>query len=533
MTKSFYSAAQSGEKRSLRDDLRHAHERRILLEAIEAAPGPFAVYDSEDWLVACNETYRIVHEDGFRALEGQADIRYADLLRETLRASVPADQLEQAVADRVAAQRTGDGSPRDRYYPGKGWFRVAKRRTPSGAVAGVATEITELVETTQALQRARSEIGEAYAQRGRFVAYMSHELRNPLNAILGIAGELRRTGAEAGLVDALESAGRQMLEVLDDVLDHARVDQGKVTLRPAEFDPRDLFAEIADRYAPLAGAKGLRFDVVTGELADGSVVTDRRHLGQIIANLLSNAIKFSGEGAVTLEARRLSDDMGRVWLVSRVTDEGPGMSAEECAELFSEFARMKGSEATSGTGLGLAIAQGYARALGGQLSVASAPGEGSTFTLAVPCGIDSNDPVAPPAATGNEGLAVLAAEDNEVNRIILRGMLREKVPDLTVVGDGKAALDAAGARDFDVILLDTNMPVMDGLTALRAIRQAEDLRGAKPARVVSVSAHLSDEHRAAAYAAGADFCLGKPFSREALLGALLGGAGNGAKRADQ
>lgn len=495
-----------------------AREHRLLVEAVEVADGAIAIYDQSEKLIACNARYRDLHDRGFRSLRGAADVHYGDLMRATLRGGLPNENVEQMVAERIAAHRAADGTPRDCFYQGKGWFRVSKTRTPGGAIVGIATDITALKTSEAEAARARARAEEALAARGRFVATLCHELRNPLNAMIGIADQLSGALDAGAEVAALRNAGHEMVSILNDVLDHARIDRGALHVDPAPVDIAGLVDELAALYGPWAARGGLALHIDTDRLATPRVIADRRLIYQIAGNLLANAVKFTRRGGILLAAATREDGDG-LRLELAVEDTGPGLTAGEIDRLFAEFAQLgpAGSGEVTGSGLGLSIARARAEAMGGELGVSSVPGKGSRFTLLLP--VAAAPEAQPPART----LRVLAAEDNEINRMVLQGMLARLPVELTLVEDGGAAVAAAQPGAFDVILMDSQMPTKDGLTAVREIRAAEVMAGARPARIVSISASAADDYAAEAMAAGVNLCIDKPLSAEALREAVLAG----------
>ncbi len=376
----------------------HLRDATILRESIQEFPGPVAVYDADDRLIACNELYRWVHGDAFRRLEAASldgRIDYADLIRESARQIVDPEELEAHIADRVRAQREANGEPTDRYYPERGWFRIVKVRTPSGAVAGFATDITELKETSLALEQARAAAEAANIAKSTFLANMSHELRTPLNAIIGLSEAL-----ELGVFGAIEDerhrrylgdirqSGHHLLALISDILDLAKVEAGTLDINYEVFALSDLIEECLHMMHTISDRQGvaLRLD---GPVVPVRVNADRRKILQALINILSNAVKYSpGGGTVSLSA--LLDEEG---LHLSVKDQGIGIDESQINRIFQPFGRLNQalSSAVEGAGLGLPIAQRFIDLHGGTIRVSSRVGHGTQVTIDLPLNLVRSD----------------------------------------------------------------------------------------------------------------------------------------------
>ena len=252
-----------GRQADTRTDAHDARDARILRESIREFPGPVAVYDDQDRLIAHNELYRWVHGGAFERVKRKAGaerILYEDLVRESARDVVPPEEFEAHVADRIRAQREANSTPIDRYYPNRGWFRITKVRTPSGAVVGFATDVTELKEKTLALEQARAAAEAASIAKSAFLANMSHELRTPLNAIIGLSEALEMgvfgdlaNEAHKGYITDIHNSGNHLLALISDLLDLAKVEAGKMELEPEDFGLTELIDECLTMISPIAG----------------------------------------------------------------------------------------------------------------------------------------------------------------------------------------------------------------------------------------------------------------------------------------
>jgi two-component system, sensor histidine kinase len=369
------------------------------------------------------------------------------------------------------------------------------------------------------LQEARRDAEAASHTKSAFLANMSHELRTPFQGVLGMIalaedGPLNEQQAEQ-LRTARESA-RHLLSLLNDVLDLSTLENGQLKLMPV---PTALHALIADVEALMDGparTKGIELRMRRDADVPAQVLADPVRLKQILFNLVGNAIKFTDAGTVLLETHVEDDLAWQAALCFTVTDTGIGMDATTVGKLFQRFTQGDGSTSRrfGGTGLGLEISRNLARMMGGDIDVRSTPGRGSCFRLRVPlvrCALAVPGDTALPgdkAVLDTPPLRVLVAEDHPVNRQVLHALLTRQGHDVTLRENGQLAVEAAAQADFDVVLMDLHMPLMDGLAATRAIRALPAPRGGVP--IVALTADAFDETRERAAVAGMDDFLAKP-----------------------
>ncbi|MBW0143872.1 PAS domain S-box protein [Sphingomicrobium clamense] len=414
-------------------------------------------------------------------------------------------------------------------------------RTPEGkldGLVGVLRDVTVEHHARDELVQARDTANAAARAKSHFLATMSHEIRTPMTGVLGMIDLLKANpdeGDRARYLDMLETSADLLMAVLDDILDFSKIDSGQVALERRDFVVDRLVEESAALFERQAAEKGIQLCFVhDGESA--TVRGDPMRLRQILANLLSNSIKFTEQGEIRLRlATQAAGDDTEVHIA--VADSGIGIAQNKQDRLFEPFTQADASTSRrfGGTGLGLAICRRLVEAMGGQISVASAPGEGATFSvkLTLPTGSIENvdDPVeayaALPDAPRREypSLSILVAEDNPVNQMLISAMLRADGHRVAVVENGRLAVERAAREQYDAIVMDMQMPEMDGLAATRAIRGSDGPCAAIP--IIALTADSSPDRRRFYDGAGLSAFLTKPIDQEILLDQIRAIAGLG------
>ena len=402
-----------------------------------------------------------------------------------------------------------------------------------GMVDSMAFRIIALRDETErrareeALEIAKQTAEHANEAKSSFLAMMSHELRTPLNALLGSAELMARTSldnTQANYVRMFNEAGRLMMAMVNDVLDYAKIETGQLEIEKHPTSLRQLALELETLWGPHAASKGLYLKIDTAGLDWDMVIGDPTRLRQIVFNLVSNAVKFTVSGGVTIRIKSVTN--GRDCRVGiDVEDTGVGIPLDRQISIFKAFIQADSTitRRFGGTGLGLAIAKSLAQQMQCDLTLTSAPGKGSTFLFEgrfeATLEQESAGHEAAPETEITRPLQVLAVDDNALNRHILAAML-DLWPVATVwATNGVEALEAMELQAFDVVLMDVQMPIMDGMTATRRVRGGQGINRHTP--IVALTANAREEDRALCMASGMTDFVAKPISAEALANALM------------
>ena len=443
---------------------------------------------------------------------------------------------DETAATRVSVQEVENRKPGDpvlgfinRYRHADGGYRTLEWRAQrhGDLIYGVARDVTDRVAAERAMAEAKTAAEAASRAKSDFLANMSHEIRTPLNGVIGIVDALSRTSLteeQAEMVALVRDSGVVLERLVSDILDVSKIEAGQLDLESRPFDLVRALAPCIEVSRARAQGKGIELIVEHAAEAEGQFLGDSTRVRQIVGNLLSNAVKFTSQGAITIRVDLDAADRVRI----EVHDTGVGFDAETAARLFGRFTQADTSitRRFGGTGLGLSICRSLAEMMGGDIVAVSTPNIGSRFTVCLPlarveASIDVANDVEPTARAPREGpLRVLLAEDHPTNQRVVQLILAASGAELTIVDDGRRALEAFAADAYDVVLMDMQMPVMDGLTATRAIRALEAQRGAAPTPIVMLSANAMTEHREEARLAGADLHVAKPITAESLLAGI-------------
>ena len=499
--------------------------RRRIREAVDAMPDGLAFFDAEDRLVLWNARYSEVNPE--LAPHLKVGLTFRDLLQIGVDESRYPEAIgrEDAWIDERIKVRQNLSCSMEQMVASERWLRVQDRRTAEGGTVTVCNDITDLKRDAQALADARDAAEAANVAKSQFLANMSHEIRTPLNGVIGLAQAMAKTDLDANqreMLELMQASGRSLQTLLSDILDLARVESGKLELTEDAFNLSLAVREAAQLYAENARDKHLGFHVDV-DLDDGLWVRgDVVRLKQVLTNLVSNAIKFTSQGFVGLTVQRGQGADGRATLRFTVEDTGIGFDAATRDRLFQRFEQADGAitRKFGGSGLGLSICRQLAEMMGGDLDCESEPGGGSAFILTVPL-VECEAPTARASAAevsrADRPARVLVADDHPTNRRVIELILAQSAAEVVMVENGAQAAETFRAGSFDLVLMDMQMPVMDGLTATREIRLHEVAMGQAPTPIVMLTANAMPEHVAAGRAAGADHHLAKPFNAAELL----------------
>jgi signal transduction histidine kinase/ActR/RegA family two-component response regulator len=467
-------------------------------------------------------------------------IAIAALVGLILQAAVTLILLYRYVLTPLAALTVASFRPRD------------ENRTPSPVLDAALADRNEIGTLARTLRRQKrlvlnllSELETRVAERTRelerandaksdFLANVSHELRTPLNGILGLAQALEvsaqtdEQGAQAAMI---RSSGETLSMLLNDVLDMSKIEAGKLDLAAVPTNPTGVFEDLTALFTGPAEQKGLRLTLKVDETLPETIEIDALRVKQCVTNLLSNAIKFTETGEVTIAVRAEAAREGQMRVIAEVSDSGIGMNAATLKRLFAPFEQADAATAIKfgGTGLGLSIARKLARLLGGDVTARSVPGQGSVFTLTfVGRPLEENIEDRPstdarslaerPEYAALIGLRILLVEDNFINRQVAKAFLQWLKPDLHEAENGEIGLQKLTDSEYDLVLMDVRMPVMDGLEAARRLRASDAV--SRAVGIVALTANATPEDVLACAEAGMDTHLAKPIMPQALFDAM-------------
>jgi PAS domain S-box-containing protein len=504
--------------------------RAQLLNAIEALEDGFVMYDSDERLIAFNKRYTEV----FPRLEHvlKPGVKFSELAR----ISAQKGQIQEAVgreedwiAERIEYFRN-PGEPREETTPDGRHVRYYEKPTVDGGRVGLRSDVTEL-------SRARQRAEAASRAKSDFLANMSHEIRTPLNGVLGMADLLAETPLDPDqgrMLDVIRESGWGLLALLNDILDLARVESGKLGLDPKPFDLGDLLGRLTALHGSTAQAKGVAF-VIDHESGRFDLrMGDETRVMQILHNVIGNAVKFTETGSVTVSVQ--ANDPSAVQFV--ITDTGIGMTADQVTRVFSAFEQAEAGTARrfGGSGLGMTIVRKLLDMMGGDIDIDSAPGRGTTITLrALLPVVDTGLPGLPDLNTALQdkhdeaclqGLRILVADDNTTNRRILAAMLSKFGMHASFAENGATACALWRDAPFDLMLLDISMPVMDGVEALRVIRQEAAQTGRDMPVAIAATANVMHDQVAHYISEGFYDTLPKPLRRQQLADVLVRAVSN-------
>jgi signal transduction histidine kinase/AmiR/NasT family two-component response regulator/HPt (histidine-containing phosphotransfer) domain-containing protein len=420
----------------------------------------------------------------------------------------------------------------ERRRPNGIFLEIRSTTLPGGGFVRTYTDITERKRNEAALAKARDIAEAASRARSEFLAMMSHEIRTPMNAVLGFTSSLLETKLDEDQrrsAEAIQEASDGLLNILNDILDLSKLDAGRLQFETLPFSPEAVLDNAKSMIAMRASDKGLALVAEIDPNLPKALLGDPGRIRQIVLNLVSNAVKFTAAGEVAISAQCVQRDVDRAVVRIAVRDSGMGIAPERLERLFTDFVQADASihRHFGGTGLGLAICKRLVEQMGGEISVESAPGKGSTFSFWVSlptADVADLELLSPPSeAIGlreqlvllGRPLRILIAEDNATNQMVVTRMLKEFDIDLHVACDGVETVEAASKGEFDAIFMDMRMPRMDGLEATRAIRALDGAHGAVP--IIALTANAFADDVKACRDAGMDDFVAKPIRKRLLV----------------
>ncbi len=503
------------------EELQRAEEAfRVIFEA---SPIGISLSDMEARCIRVNQAFERISGLPADAIIGKNPVELGWL--------ESGDQLEE-MGRQLASFGCVDAREMTYHHPVSGlrtgllWLRsVTINHTPH--VLSFFLDITDRKQMEEDLRRARIGAEAAARTKSEFLANMSHEIRTPLNGVLGLSALLEEKDVAAdthSMIRLIRASGETLAKILDDVLDYSKIECGKLELEQAPFSPRESLEWGVDLFRMKAAEKHLELALEVSPGVPERVVGDATRIRQVLANLISNAIKFTEQGSIRIRADLVPGaPEGRHRIRVRVRDTGIGIEPGKASQLFQAFSQLDPStnRRFGGTGLGLAICRRLVEMMGGSIRVESRLDEGSEFTFDFMAAAVPPDGV---TQTGNVGvdlseLRILLAEDNKINQVVAERMLGKLGCRADMVADGAAAVDRLEQGEYDLVLLDVQMPGVDGLEATRRIRSRPD--GAATLPIVALTASATIEDRNACLAAGMDDYLSKPLTIEALRCALV------------
>jgi two-component system, sensor histidine kinase and response regulator len=501
---------------------------------IENVADGVMVLDVDGRITAAND--KILSLYGLARKDEAIGLSYGDLLRRIWHGKSPplsAEHVNRQWSVALTERQRFAGAPFEVPLPRDRWLRVVEQRGVDGIAYTTHVDITEMKRLQLELGRAKEEADRANATKSAFLANMSHEIRTPMSGILGMNGLLLDTELspeQRRYADAAHGSARALLGIIDNILDISKLEAGRVDLESIDFNLAATVEDAVALLAPGAAEKGLALAVEIAAAARRDFRGDPTRLRQIILNLLANAVKFTERGGVTLrviaglQAGAQLD--GRTSLRIEIEDSGIGLDAAAKARIFTKFQQADESitRRFGGTGLGLAISRQLIEMMGGRIGVDAREGGGSVFWLAlalpdasarvVSPAARASGPVEPAACPARSG-RILLAEDNAANRVVAATLLRKAGHAVDDVANGQEAVDAVRRHDYDILLIDMQMPILDGLAATRAIRGLANGKAAVP--IIAITANAMAGDREACLGAGVNDYIAKPFDPPLLL----------------
>lgn len=492
-------------------------EQKALLRlrgAVNAMPNAMALFDADDRLVLWNTSFELGR--GFHA--------------DRIQVGMPLRELAADAPEATASLNPNKGrAPREYRHaefmvPGGKWLRVENVPTEHGGLLSMASDITALKHDQERLSEALEQAEAASQAKSDFLAAMSHEIRTPLNGVLGMAHALGTeplTTSQREKLEIIQQGGEALLMILNDILDVSKIEAGRLVLEDGAADVIKIARNVQGIFSAMAREKDVALTLRFDPSAEGFWRGDPMRVQQILLNLVSNAVKFTDAGSIDILVSAAGEG-----LELRIADTGVGVAEELQGHVFDTFTQADASTTRrfGGSGLGLSICRNLAGLMGGDIALESELGKGSTFIVTLPlkrlAAPSSEESTSDEAPCSIEGLRVLAAEDNAMNQLVLRTLLAPFGVQPHFASNGQEAIAAWEEGGWDVILMDVQMPVMDGLAATRYIRKKEKTSGKARTPLVALTANALTHHRSEYLQCGMDAVVSKPINVTELVQAI-------------
>jgi PAS domain S-box-containing protein len=542
-------------------DLKTAEEaatnsRRVLFDAIDSFSQGFILFDKYDRFVLANSRFKEMFPDLETLL--QPGTSYTDILRAGYRHGSfdDGDDGLEALMDWMMTWHRSPMQPIEQHLHDGRWIRLTEHRTSDGGTVGLRTDITEfkllgaaraqrmadleaarndlemqkqeLLATSAALSVAKEAAETANRAKSDFLAMMSHEIRTPMTGMMGMIGLLcdtRLDEEQQNLANMARESTNNLLVVINDILDFSKLEAGKLTLEAIDFSLQTVIGGVVSLLGANARGKGLQLENALGSDVPAWMNGDPNRIRQVLLNLTGNAIKFTERGAVRIVASHRELTAETIELRIEVIDSGIGIPTEVQENLFSPFTQADNSVSRKygGTGLGLAISKQLCVMMGGAIGVRSEPGRGSTFWFTVQCRRGqvpevASPPLQPVSAAAGRRFKILVAEDSPMIRVLITKLLKKRGHEADLVVNGREAVEAVQRKPYDLVLMDMQMPEMDGVSATIAIRALSGKERAIP--VIALTGNALVGQREACVAAGMSDYLPKPISPDDLYAAI-------------
>jgi len=503
-------------------DLRRT--QALTRDAIEALNDGFALFDGNGNLVLFNRWFKVFFAPILERL--QPGRRFDELLQAEIAETAPEASNVEGSNGRISLA-SAPGETSVVYRLGSGRFVQGRSyATSDGGTVWLYTDVTELRATERELKLAKEAAEAANRAKSVFLATMSHEIRTPMIGIVGMAHLLLGTALTREQRDyllTLQESGESLRAIIDDILDHTKIESGRLQLEDADFDPVRMVESVIDLMAPIASNKQIALTCRISPEVPRRLRGDQLRLRQVLTNLMNNAIKFTKVGSVTISVRKMMSTPDWMTLHFEVIDTGIGIAEADQKRLFQHFSQIDSSIARrfGGTGLGLSISQSLVQLMGGEIGVVSEPGKGSTFWFVVKlrkaedAAATTPQPSSAETTASRAPLRILLVEDNLINQKVMIPLLTKAGHHVDIADNGYGAVESARKLSYDIILMDVQMPGMDGVEATKIIRSMGGDRSAVP--IVGLSANVLDGIIDRCLEAGMNDYLSKPVNPRPLF----------------